>query len=109
MNRVLIIIVVLVAIASAGVIGFLIGGVAGQSRLFQMYTDIKLEKIRPVLQKQEFAGVTATNTSDARVYLVGTVDSEEIYKDLEQQMRSLFGDEEARMMMEVGGLSISKK
>ena len=75
--------------------------------LYQMYSDRRLGKIRPVLQKPKFAGVTATNSSDAWVYLVGRVDSEESQKSLEEEMRSLFGDEDGRRMML--GVEVSKK
>ncbi len=113
MRYALVLFAVLAAMMFGGVVGFaagyLVGGVRAESWHYQSIEDAKFTKIRPVLQKPEFARVTATSTSDARIYLVGTVDSEEIRGDLERKMRFMFGDEEARFMMNTGNLGISSK
>lgn len=99
MRRVLILVAVLAASACGGVIGFVVGAIVGQSQLYQQSTDAKLAKIRPVLGEQQFAGVDVEYSSAAQVYLMGTVGSEQAYKALEERMRFLFGDEEARFML----------
>jgi hypothetical protein len=113
MRYALVLFAVLAAMMFGGVVGFaagyLIGGVRAESWHYQSVENAMFTKIRPVLQKSEFARVTAASTSDARVYLVGTVDSEETRGALERQMRFLFGDEEARFMMNTGNLGVSGK
>jgi hypothetical protein len=107
MWRVLALVTVLAAIASGGAIGFVAGAVMGQLELYQQNTDTKLAKIRPILREQQFAGVNAEYSSAAQVYLIGTVGSEESYKALQERMRFVFGDEEARFM--VGNVEVAKK
>ncbi len=99
MRRVLVIVAILAAIAFAGVIGFVAGTVIGQAQVYWQYTDAKLAKIRPVLREREFARVNAEYSSLAHVSLIGTVGSEQAYKALLERMRSLFGDEQARVLM----------
>jgi len=99
MRRVLGLVLVLAAISCGGVIGFVAGAVVGQLQLYQQSTDAKLAKIRPALRDRRFAGVDADYSSAAQVYLIGRVGSKQVYNDLEERMRFLFGDEEARFMM----------
>lgn len=107
MRRVLVLVTVLAAIACGGVIGFVAGAVIGQSQLYQQITDAKLARIESVLQERQFAGVGADYSSAAQVYLIGTCSSDQVYKTLEERMRFLFGDEEARFMM--GNVEVVKK
>lgn len=106
-RRVFGLVAVLAAITGGGAIGFVVGAVVGQLQLYQQSTDAKLAKIRPVLRDKRFAGVGADYSSAAQVYLIGKVDSEQAYKALEEKMRFLFGDEEARFMM--GNVEVAKE
>lgn len=90
----------IVTIAFAGVVGYFAGALANQEQFYQHSTDTKLAKIRPILQDRRFADVTADYSSAAQVYLIGRVDSQRVYSDLEEKLRFLFGDEEMRFMMD---------
>ena len=90
---------IVLGLFACGGVSFLIGGIDAQSQLYRDYTVAKLAKIRPVLQERQFAEVNADYSSAAAVYLTGIVGSEREYKALEERMRFLFGDEEARDMM----------
>ena len=95
----LVLVTVLTATTCGGVVGFVSGVVIGEMRNDQRMTDAKLDKIRPILQEPQFAGVEADYSSAAQVYLFGEVGSEEARQDLESRIRFLFGDEEAREML----------
>lgn len=97
--RILVLALVLAAMGCGGIIGFVAGAVTGQLQLYQQNTDAKLAKIHPILKEEPFANVKGEYSSAAQVYLVGTVGSEQTYKALEERLRFLFGDEEARFMM----------
>jgi hypothetical protein len=107
MRPAVILVIVVTAIACGGTIGFVAGAIIGQLQIYQHSTDAKLARIRPVLREQQFAGVEAEYSSCAQVYLIGTVGSPQAYKALEDRMRFLFGDEEARFMM--GPVEIAAK
>lgn len=90
---------ILGAVAIVGTVGFIAGAIVTTEGQYRRETFAKIEKIRPVLNDPRFAGVATDYSSAAQVYLVGTVDTEAAYKALEERLRFLFGDEEARFMM----------
>ncbi|MDG3005196.1 hypothetical protein [Paludisphaera mucosa] len=96
MRRALCLAGILAAIACGGIIGFVSGAIVGVEHLYRRYTDLKLGKHRPILREPQFASVEIEISSAAQVYLMGRVDSREAYKSLEERVRFLFGDEEAR-------------
>lgn len=88
------------AAVGGGAVGFVVDEIVGNIRLYQQMTDVKLDKIRPVLQQDpRFARVETDCWSAARVYLLGEVDSEATRDELKDRMRFLFGDEEAGNMV----------
>jgi hypothetical protein len=106
-RRVFALIAILLAIACSGVVGFVIGAVVGETELYRQSTDAKLAKIRPVLREPQFAGINAEYSTAAQVYLMGKVGSRQTYKALEERMRFLFGDQEAKFMM--GNIVVAKE
>ena len=97
----------LVALALGGTVGFVVGAIVGQHQLYQTYMDMKIAKIRPALIESQFKGISAEFSSAAQVYLTGTVPADDVYKSLEERLRFLFGDEEARFMM--SNVEVAKK
>lgn len=97
---------VLATILFVGVTTFVVGEIIGQELLYRRWTSEKLAKIWPVLQEPQFAALNAESSSAAQVYLNGTVPSEKAYKTLEDRIRFLFGDAEAKFMM--GNVSVAQ-
>jgi hypothetical protein len=90
---------VIATLLVVGVISFVVGAIIGQSQLYQNWTEEKIAKVRPILQKPQFAGINVEYSSAAQVYLSGALPSEKTYKELEEQIRFLFGNAEAKFMM----------
>jgi hypothetical protein len=98
---------VLAAVACGGTIVFVLGAVFGQVQLYRHSSEVMLARVRPVLQQPPFTDVQAEPSSIGKVDLIGTVASEEDLKALEERMRFLFGDEDARTM--TLGVDIARK
>ena len=98
-ERVLGALTLLAAVGIGGAVGFVIGAITGSFELYRYEADARLARIRPVLQGPRFGGVGAEPSSDGHVYLYGRVATGRDRKALEDQMRSLFGDEEEKEMM----------
>jgi hypothetical protein len=106
-RRFLTLIAGLAAMACGAIIGFVAGAIVGESQLYQKETEAKLARIRPVLREPPFVGINAEYSSDAQVFLIGTVGSAQALKDLEERMRFLFGDQPARFM--TASVEVAKK
>jgi len=90
---------VIATLLVVGVITFVVGAIIGQLQLYQNWTEEKIAKVRPILQEPQFAGINVEYSSAAQVYLSGALPSEKSYKKLEEQIRFLYGNEEAKFMM----------
>jgi hypothetical protein len=97
-RRAIAIVFVLAAVACGGILGFVAGAVVGQVQLYRHSAEVQLARVRPILQQPPFANVRAEPSSDGKLDLIGTVASEQDLKALEDRMRFLFGDEDARTM-----------
>jgi hypothetical protein len=106
-RRAIAVIFVLAAIACSGILGFLAGAVVGQVELYRHSSEDRLARVRPILQQPPFANVRAEPTSDGKLDLTGTVQSDQDRKALEDRIRFLFGDEEARTM--TIGVNVARK
>jgi hypothetical protein len=99
MKTLLIAIGFLAATSIVGAACFIFGGIVAQDQLYMRCTEAKLAKVRPVLEDPQFAGVRVEFSSAAQVYLIGEVGSQQARQTLEERVRFLFGDEEARSMV----------
>jgi hypothetical protein len=82
-------------------VGFVVGQLSGRASLYRYLATEKVARIRPVLREGGFGSVTAEVEEDphaTEVFLRGHVTSKQARESLEGRLRSLFGDEEARMM-----------
>lgn len=61
------------AMVCVAVGAFLLGGIIGQQRLYQSWTDQKLDKLARILQADAYEGVESNYSSAAQVYLTGTI------------------------------------
>ncbi len=92
-------IVTSISIVLIGVVTFFLGGVIGQQQLYQSWTEHKLDKLAPILESREFAGVDAGYSSAAQVYLTGTLKDSAARDALHEQLVVTFGTEEADQMI----------
>jgi hypothetical protein len=106
-RRVFLVLAFLATIGCGGVVGFVYGAVVVTFQHYHENAERDLARVRPILQQQEFARVAASPSSDGKVYLGGSVRSEQARKTLEDRVRLIFGDEEAKSMM--GGVTASEK
>jgi hypothetical protein len=97
----------LAAVACGGILAFLAGAVVGQLQLYRHSSEDMLARVRPILQQPPFANVRAEPSSDGKLELSGTVQAEQDRKALEDQMRFLFGNEDARTM--TLGIDVARK
>jgi hypothetical protein len=78
---------------------FILGGVLGQVALYQTWTEQKLERVATILDTQEFPNVHSNHTSDAQVYLSGTVRNQAKRQALHEKLVFTFGSEDAEEML----------
>lgn len=97
---------ILAAVACTGAASFVAGAVVGQVQLYRQAAEARLARVRPILRELPFAGLEAEATSDGAVDLLGKVGSEADRRALEERLRFLFGDEEARSM--IGGVQVAE-
>lgn len=78
---------------------FVLGGIIGQQRLYQSWTDQKLDKLATILESDEFKGVEAEYSSAAQVYLTGTIKDNATHDALRNRLVVTFGSDEAEAMI----------
>ena len=96
---VVVVVFVFAASDSAFNVTFVVGAVVGQVERYQHVRDARVAKVRPVLRELQLADVNFDESSTDEIFLSGTVPTGKAYKTLEERIRFLFGDEEARSMM----------
>jgi hypothetical protein len=99
-RRILVIITVLIASVGSFTLGGIFGAINAESMLYREISDLKIAKIRPILQDSQFRGMTAEEQPAGRVELIGGVDTEQAYADITERISFLFGKEEAQDMLE---------
>ncbi|MHB1556892.1 MAG: hypothetical protein ACYC61_05350 [Isosphaeraceae bacterium] len=86
----------LVALASSGAIGFVLGAVIGQVQLYQRIGEERAARVRPVLEDPAFQTIRIEISSLGEVYLFGSVPTEADRTRLLERLRFLVGDRDAR-------------
>lgn len=99
-RRVLALLVVLAATGAGGAVGFVIGAVVGQVELYGLIAEAKAAKVRPVLGELKLTGIRIEPSSVGDIFLWGQVGSPRARAALEGRMRCLFGEDQARSMMQ---------
>jgi hypothetical protein len=82
----------------------------GQTQLYQRQGDDRVGRVRPVLSDPAFRAVEAEGTSLGQLFLFGTVATEADRARLEERLRPVFGDDEARRLashVEVAGCRVN--
>lgn len=86
----------LVALAATGAIGFVLGAVIGQVQHYQRIGEERAARVRPVLEDPAFQTIKIEISSLGEVYLYGSVPTEADRTRLLERLRFLFGDRDAR-------------
>ena len=64
-----------------------------------VWTESKLDKVATILKTEEFTNVQSDYTSEAQVYLNGTVKDDLSHNSLREKLVAVFGVEEAEWMI----------
>ncbi len=80
-------------------VAFVLGGILGQSQLYESWRVRKIDKLSSILNADEFSHVNVESSSAAQVYLSGTVSDGETLDSLELQLIDSFGRDEAEEML----------
>lgn len=86
----------LLALAASGAIGFVLGAVIGQVQHYQRIGEERASRVRPVLDDPAFQTIKIEISSLGEIYLYGSVPTEADRSRLLEQSRFLFGDRDAR-------------
>lgn len=86
----------LVALAASGAIGFVLGAVIGEVRHNQRIGEERAARVRPVLEDSAFQTIQIETGSRGEVYLYGSVPAEADRTRLLERLRFLLGDRDAR-------------
>lgn len=90
--------------AAAGIFGFVLGTLFGESTAMEHSARKKQSRLRPVLEEPAYKKLRS-DPGQLVVTVTGTVDSEQTKNRLHEKLRFLFGEDEARIMtqaIEVG-------
>ncbi|HEX5103222.1 MAG TPA: hypothetical protein VFV87_05395 [Pirellulaceae bacterium] len=93
--------VLLAAVVVTAVLAFVAGAVVGTSDVYHQRATRQADQIRIYLGSQEerYADVTIHEASNGWSYLEGSVDSQEDFDQLHDELKRLFGEELAEDMM----------
>lgn len=98
-SRVWLVFGLLAMLALGGAIGCAVGAILGQLQIYRLIADGKRDKIQPILRDPRFATLRIGDTLTEQLCLKGQLRNRAAYKALEEKLRFLFGDDEAKFMM----------
>lgn len=90
----------LILTAVGSVIAFVTGAITEELRSTHRLTTEKLEKLETLLSAGNYPDLKTDYSSAAQVYLIGTVPDESTSQKLKEQVMTIFGTEEAEMMVQ---------